>query len=389
MSRSTLLPLAALVLLARTPPALPCTLCGGNPQTTVTIRQAAAQAKMVVLGTMSNPRLAPDNSGAGTTDFRIDFILKDHAYLAGKRTLEVPRFIPVDPKAPPRYVLFCDLANNRLDPFRGLLMKSRDAVEYVRGTLALDGTNSVQCLSFFFRYLDSADPDLANDAFIEFAKANDQQIGQVAARLAPERIRGLMQSPKTPPERLGLYAFLLGACGGPRDAELLRSLIAKPTEQSGKALDGILGGYIQLQPRAGWDLALAILGDGRKPFPDRFAVLRTLRFYHAWKPRETQAEVLRGLAVLLDQGDIADMAIEDLRRWQMWELTPAVLGQYEKKSHSAPIMRRTIIRYALCCPRAEAARFAADLRRRDAELVADVQESLEFEKPTQTAAAPR
>jgi hypothetical protein len=84
--------------------------------------------------------------------------------------------------------------------------------------------------------------------------------------------------------------------------------------------------------------------------------------------------------VTLPQGDIADMTIEDLRRWQYWDLTPQVLAQYGKESHNAPIMRRTIARYALCCPRPEAARFVADMRRQDPELVKDVQDQLEFEK---------
>jgi hypothetical protein len=110
-------------------------------------------------------------------------------------------------------------------------------------------------------------------------------------------------------------------------------------------------------------------------------VLRTLRFYHGWKPDETRAQVLRGLAVALPEGDLADLAVEDLRRWQAWDLTADVLALYARKSHSAPIMRRAILRYALCCPRPEAATFLADRRREDPALVKDVEESLQFEKP--------
>jgi hypothetical protein len=384
MSQPIRLSALTLILLHAVPPAAPaCTLCSGNPQTAVTVRLAAQQAKLVLYGTMSNPRLDPAGAaapGSGRTDFRIDQVLKSDPFLAGKHVIEVPRYVPVDPKTPARYVLFCDVYNGKLDPYRGMPAPSAETLAYVRGALALDPKNTVANLLFFFRYLDHADQDLANDAFIEFAKANDQEIGQVAARLAPDKVRRLLLDPKTPPERLGLCAFLLGACGGPRDAELLRGMLDRPSERVGKAYDGILGGYIQLQPRAGWDLAVAILADGRKPFPDRFAVLRTLRFYHAWKPEETRRDVLRGLGVLLDQGDIADMAVEDLRRWQMWDLTDRVLAQFGKQSHAAPIMRRAIVRYALSCPRPEAARFVAELRRQDADLVADVQESLEFEK---------
>ena len=127
--------------------------------------------------------------------------------------------------------------------------------------------------------------------------------------------------------------------------------------------DGILSGYIQLRPREGWSQVLNLLRDGDKPFPVRFAALRTLRLYHGWKPEESQTHVLQGLTALITQGDLADLAIEDLRRWQMWDLTPQVLASFGRKDFSSPIMRRAIVRYALSCPLPAAANFIADLRR--------------------------
>ena len=44
---------------------------------------------------------------------------------------------------------------------------------------------------------------------------------------------------------------------------------------------------------------------------------------------------------------LADQAIEDLRRWGYWDLTTDVLAQYSKPTHAAPIVRRSIVRYAL------------------------------------------
>src|SRR5262249_46284785 len=146
------------------------------------------------------------------------------------------------------------------------------------------------------------------------------------------------------------------------------------------ALGGLLSGYIQLRPREGWELALAILRDSRRPFTERLAVLGMLRFYHGWKPEETRREILRGLEALLPQSDLADLAVEDLRRWQLWDLTGEVLALYGKKDFDAPIQRRALVRYALSCPRAEANRFVAQLRKQDPDLVKDVEEALQFEK---------
>jgi hypothetical protein len=72
--------------------------------------------------------------------------------------------------------------------------------------------------------------------------------------------------------------------------------------------------------------------------------------------------------------------VENLRRWQMWELTPQVLDLYGKKGHDAPLMRRAILRYALSCPRPEASTFVSQRRRVEPDLVKDVEETLQFEK---------
>jgi hypothetical protein len=84
--------------------------------------------------------------------------------------------------------------------------------------------------------------------------------------------------------------------------------------------------------------------------------------------------------VLVGQGDMADIAVEDLRRWEMWSLCVEVLGQFPKQTHAAPIVRRAIVRYALSCPKPEAKSFIAELRKTDADIVGDVEESLRFEK---------
>ena len=359
-------------------PAPACNLCSMNVQQAQTFRQDAGQARLIVYGTLENPRLV---GSAGETDLRIEAVLKPDPFLKGAKVITIPRYVPVDPKDPPHFAVFCDVYNDKLDPYRGVPFKAKEAVDYLKGALQLEGKDRTAVLLYYFPYLEHPDKELANDAFLEFAKANDREIGQVAPRLAPERLRTWIKDPETPVNRLALYAFLLGACGGDPDAALFRGLLQNPDERATSALDGILGGYIQLRPREGWDLAQALLGDEKKPFPVRYAVLRTLRFYHGWKPEETRDRVLQGLAAALPEGDLADLAVEDLRRWQLWDLIKDVLAVYGRKSHNAPIMRRAILRYALSCPRPEAAAFVAERRKEDPGLVKEVEESLQYEKP--------
>lgn len=377
MLRWSLVVLAALIVFVPSPvPA--CSLCQGQIQNTLTLRQEAGlgSARIILFGSVEKSDFT-----RGTSEVRIVKVLRSDPFLGDAKSVELPRPLPiVDPKDPPKYLLFCDVFKNKLDPYRGVPVKSEEAANYLKGALALDPKDHARAMLYYFDYLENPDKKIAEDAFLEFAKSSDQEIGQVAPKLSAAKLRGWLQDPKTADYRLGMYAFLLGACGGDEDATLFRTMLQKPSDNTLKAFDGILGGYIQLKPDDGWRLALDVLRDPSKDFQVRFAALRTLRFYYGWKPQENKDRILKGLASALPQGDLADLAVEDLRRWKLWDLTDDVLAQYGKQSHDAPLMRRALIRYALCCPKPRAAEFVTQRRRDDAEAVRDVEEALQSEK---------
>ena len=105
-----------------------------------------------------------------------------------------------------------------------------------------------------------------------------------------------------------------------------------------------------------------MLSDGRKPLPVRLAVVRTVRMYHGWRPTENHDPVQKCLEAMIAQGELADIAIEDMRRWKMWDRTPDILGLYGKKGFDAPIMERAIVRYALSCGDEASKKFVAERR---------------------------
>jgi hypothetical protein len=97
--------------------------------------------------------------------------------------------------------------------------------------------------------------------------------------------------------------------------------------------------------------------------------------------------MLQSVSKLLRQGDIADLAIEDLRKWQRWEFAETIFGLYGQASHSVPIIQRAIIRYALSCaqqaqgkPAQLAQAFLAERRKEDPKRVRDVEELLKFDE---------
>jgi hypothetical protein len=375
------LPVMVLVFLSAWPvPAPACSLCASLQQQ-LTFRQEAAQpgARIIVFGSMSNPRL--DDGKSGLTDFTVESVLRSHPFLKEKKVLQIPQYIPVtDPKDPPHFLLFCDVFNEKLDPYRGIPVKSKAVVAYLEAAMKLPAEDRTRTLEFFAGYLEHADRAIAEDAFLEFAKSTDQEIGQLAGKIPAARLRAWLADREIPSNRLNLYGFMLGACGQAEDADLLRNLLEHPTDRTSSAFDGLLTGYILLRPKEGWDTVFATLKDSQKAFTYQQCVHRCLRFLHGWKPKENREQILRGMDLMLERNDLADLAIEDLRRWQDWDLSVRVFGLYGKKDFDAPIMRRAIVRYALCCPRTESKQLLGDARQREPKLVADVEESLEYER---------
>jgi hypothetical protein len=360
-------------------PAPSCSLCSNRLAPTFREEAAQSGARIILAGTLENARVAV--AGGGTTDLRITDVLRKDDWLAGKSVVELPRYLAIsDTKNPPRFIVFCDVFKDRLDPYRGVPIKNATTVEYLKKAMALDPKDRLRNLLFFFDYLENADPEVARDAFLEFAKASDAEISQVAAKLAPEKLREWIKNPQTPSDRLSLYALLLGACGGPADADLLAAMLSDGSARSAESFDGLLGGYMRLKPREGWDLATSTLREGKRKQDIRIAIMRTLRFYHNSQPDASRPNVIQAMTAVVQQGELADVAMEDLRQWKMWDLTPAILALYGRKGFESPIMQRAIVRYALTCTgRDDAKRFVAEQRKRDPELFQEIEEWLKPE----------
>jgi hypothetical protein len=146
-----------------------------------------------------------------------------------------------------------------------------------------------------------------------------------------------------------------------------------------------LAGYVLLSPKEGWTYLKDTLKDDKKEFLTRYAGLRAARFFHnVQTDLIEEKELLKGMCLLLDQNDIADLAIEDLRKWGCWELANKILPLYEKESHQVPIIKKSILRYALQCPEKKALDFVEGLRKKDKQLLEDTEEFLKLEPPPMT-----
>ncbi|MCS6852668.1 MAG: hypothetical protein NZ700_16045 [Gemmataceae bacterium] len=358
-----------------------CPFCTSQGQT---LTAEVEQASMVLFGTLSNARLNPDDMdfGAGTTDLTIEAVIKPHEVVLGRKVITLPRYVPVENKEGKfKYLVFCDVFKGKIDPYRGLAVKAdSDIVKYLQGALAVKDKSVAERLKHFFQYLDNPDIEISNDAYKEFGNSDYKDFAEMAPGLPADKIAKWLEDPSTPPFRYGLYASMLGHCGQERHAALLRKMLDDPQKRGGSGVDGMLAGYIMLKPKEGWNYLLGILSNPAHEFMLRYAALRAARFFWDFRTNVVpKADILNALHVLLDQGDIADLAIEDLRKWQCWEECDRVLGLFGRPSHDVPIVRRAIMRYALSCPKPQAAKFVAMMRQKDAEWVKDVEELLKLE----------
>jgi hypothetical protein len=357
-------------------PGYTCSLCGFR--LAPTFRQEANQpnSRMILFGTLANPEL---KGTEGKTDLNITQVLRSDPWLKNRKVISIPRYVPVtDPKNPPHYLVFCDIFMNQLDPYRGVPLKTDAAKDYVKKVMGMDERDPVANLLFFFKYLDHPDKELATDAFMEFARAPDGLMGKVGPRLPADKLRTWVSDPAVPSERLALYAFLLGAAGNESDASLLTTMLNDNSDRVRSAQDGILSGLMNLKPKEGWDLAHTILHDGKRSLQQRLSVIRAVQFYHGWQPEKYRAQILKAADIIINEGELADIAIENLRRWEMWDRTREILGLYGKKGFDAPIMRSTLLRYALCCTPRDAlvTRFLEERKKEDPDLMRQLEDEL-------------
>jgi len=320
---------------------------------------------------------------------QIEKVVKSHDILAGRKMITIPRFLSTE--ADYRFLVFCDIYKGQIDAYRGESVKSDSRIaDYLKGALALKDKDAVTRLRYFFDYMEDKDPAISSDAYKEFVLADYKDVRAVAEKLPAATIAGWLSDPNSLGTRNGLYGLLLGHCGKEQDAKLLRTLLEDKDKRTA-GVEGMMGGYVLINPKEGWEFVTACMKNKDMDFPVRHAALRTARFFHDYRTDVVSKDKLTSsVMALLEQPDIADLAVEDLRKWGAWEVADKVLELYSRESHNRPIIRRYILRYALSAPSSASprvAQFLAERKKDSAKLLEEVQEILNLESPKPTAAS--
>jgi hypothetical protein len=344
------------------------------------LRESASESKVVVFAKLLTGRHAPKDGtrprDEGSTDVVVTRVLQGAPFLAGKKVLTIPRKLSLDKST--HVLVFLDLDEGKLDVWRGEYSTPALA-DYVKGLLAIDARDRVGLLRYCFAFLEHRDQTIARDAFAVYCTADDRDLQKVARNLPRGNLRRWLQHKRTPAHRLEMYAFLLGHCGDRKaDAALLRKCLDRQVKESAP-VSRHLTAYTLLAPRAGAAYLQGLLANPSAEFCLRYGALRAAGYFWTHQGVLPEKEVLGAVTLALGHGDMADLAIETLRRWKCWKLADKVLPLYDRKHFDLPVVRRSIVRYALQCPGARAARLVKQARKADPVGVAEMEELLQLE----------
>jgi len=392
--RTLLLSFATTMLLTAPAPAFACPFCTAGGTTLVS---EVAQADFILYGTLSNAQRDPNDPTSfnkGTTDLTIEMVIKSHDIIKDKKKITIPKYLQQEPGKEYKWLIYFNVVNGQIDPYRGEQFAADSKLpEYLKGAIDIRQKDSATRLHYFFNYLESPDLTISSDAYGEFAMADYKEIREVAPKLPAELIVKWLKDPNTRGSRFALYGLILGHCGKPSDAKAIRELLDDKERALSSGLDGVVTGYIMLNPKEGWQYLIGLIKDQTKDFPVKYAALKTVRFF--WEFRSDlipNSQVLEAMKPLLDNPDIADMPIEDLRKWKVWEFTPVVLSYANKESHNTtPIINRAILKFAIAAAAMDpknttAVEFVKAARAKDSKKVEFLEELMKDElKPALSA----
>ena len=240
---------------------------------------------------------------------------------------------------------------------------------------------AVKRLAYFAKFLENANPTVAEDAYLEFGAAPYDDVAQVAERLPMASMRRWIEDPRVPESRKGFYGLALGLAK--TDAErranrdVLRRLVNAPADDFRAGFDGVLGGYLMLAGTTGLAHVERRRSRIRKPAwemcgtPRRRCGSCTNLVRRSFRPPTSRRATRR----LLRGPELAAAAIVDLARWEDWESLAAVAAPFDEKAFADAATSRAIVGYLSVCPRPAAAETFARFRRQDPRRVAAAEEA--------------
>lgn len=221
-------------------------------------------------------------------------------------------------------------------------------------------------IAFFVPFLDDPEPWVAEDAYKVFAKAPYDEIKEIREKLDREHLLTRLHDDRLLSRLRRLYATLLGICGRPEDAAVLKPFLDRSEKAYFESLDATIACYLTLTGPAGMDFVESryfINQETDKRHTQ--AAIKALEFHmHTEKviPRE---RLLTAAHYLLDRPDIADQIIDNLIGWEDWTVSDKMVKLFKMSDKETSFVRKPVIHYLKACPLPTSRPYIEELRRID------------------------
>ncbi len=226
-------------------------------------------------------------------------------------------------------------------------------VAYVRRLPSRD-LPATERLTFFNDFLESSDPNIAEDAWAEFGGAAYEDVKAVRHLFQRDKLRSWIANPLMSPERLGLYGLMLGLSGEASDAEFLLAHQKNPdTGEFRFGGEGLMAGYLLLTGEQGLQRCQQEALDPQATDSLRHAFIQSLQFFKSYEPEVISGEtVCQAMREMLGIASMRDIAIINLARWEDWSVLPQLMTMFETEYASDAAGQRIILQYAEACQKA-------------------------------------
>lgn len=324
--------------------AIACDVCG--PVGLTLSEQMESSQVTVLVQYTGGVKSDPKTGSMGTTLYKVLNIIRDDTGKISKgTTIAVDRFRKGD--AGNMSLMLGTDFDGRIE-WQSTLEVTETSYQYIAQAPPRTAPEA-QRLAYFVKFLEYPDPMISADAYGEFANAPNEAVTQLGDQIPRDKVRQWLTDPAVQQNRTGLYGLLLGLCGTAEDAEFLKQIILKPTEEFRLGIDGVMIGYLMLAKVDGLRMLTETkLVDTNAPFSETFSAMQALRFmWTSGGNRISQDELRTAMRVLLFRPKIADMVIIDLARWQDWSIMSSLMEMYGNPDFSVNATKRAIIRFML------------------------------------------
>jgi hypothetical protein len=336
-------------------------------------------AEIVAICTLENAIPPSKVLPKGQVDLVLEDVLRTHMIIKGRKSIVHP--VHVEPTKG-KHIVAVHVDKGMTYAYIALPLDREGEIErFVRHSVLLNDKSRMGRAKYALDFLLSPNKMVADSADIEFSRISYADLRKVAETVKPETCVKAIQGNKDSSGPSRWHAMLLGHCGKKEHAVILQQTIDGSKNPKTFVRSEVFIALTLLDREAGWRAITDIVVNKELPFLTRYNALHAARFFFTERKDVIDEKTcVAAVSSVLTVADMADFAVEDLRKWRRWEYSDTIL----KLPAKSAILRKCVLRFALQCPTQQAKDFVNTERTRDREFVEETEELLALENEQDT-----